>query len=403
MKVLFLANRLPHEGVAGGHRLIYRRMRRLAERGHEVGLASFFRPEDSDAIASLESVLADLRTVPVRRRTVLERGLHDYVNLRLPAIFWKNHSPRLMREIGDMVERTAYDVVIAEFSEMGQYLYRNPHLSAVRKIVSCHRCLTTSFGKYVRTTGVSPLLRLKSLSQIAPLERYEFEMYRAMDHLLTLTPEDRFSLLHYSPELAVSVVPPGIDAGYFSRRSAPSRTDPPIIMMCGYFGEQSNHDAARWFARETWPHVARRWPEARLHFVGRGATESLRRLAKGDRRIVVTEDVDDLRPHRERATVFVNPMRLGSGLRIKVLEAMATELAVVSTSLGMEGIPAQNGVNCFVADTPEMMAESIGWLLADSALRERMGGEGRRMVEARYAEGSTTAELERVLSGVISV
>lgn len=402
MKILFLANRLPHASVAGGHRLIYQRMRLLADRGHQVGLASFVAPGNERFVPSLRERLHEVETVPAPKRRVLVRALRDYPS-PTPAIFWKNYSRAMMRTVGDMVEHGKYDVVVAEFSEMGQYLYRNPYLSAVRKVVSCHRCLTTAFSKYALTPGLSIDLRLKSASQLRKLEAYEFEMYSAMDHILTLTPEDRFALLNHAPELPVSVIPPGIDFDYLDREASPDPSTPPIVMMCGYFADKSNTDAAFWFAQRVWPAVRQAHPYLQLHFVGLGAGKELLHLAARDERIIVDGDVGDLRPYREKARIFINPMRLGSGLRIKVLEAMATALPVVSTSLGVAGIPAQNGENCFIADTPELTAESIGWLLGDAALCDTMGHAAKRMVREKYDIRATTIELEQLFEEVVSI
>ena len=402
MKILVLANRLPHGNVAGGHRLIYQRMRQLADQGHEVGLAAFTTPGDEGHVDGLRTELLEVETVPEKQHRLAVRMFRDYISSSLPAIFWKNYTPAMMRLVGDMVERTKYDVVVAEYGEMGMYLYRNPYLSAVHKVVSCHRCLTTAFSNYAETPGVPLPLRLKSASQVRMLEKFEFEMYSAMDHVLTLTPEDRFTLLNHAPQLPISVIPPGIDFDHLDRQPA-AKPGHPIVMMCGYFADKSNHDAAIWFAREVWPGISKRHPELRCHYVGRGASQEMARLAEKDKRMVVADKVDDLRPYREQATVFINPMRLGSGLRIKVLEAMATGLPVVSTALGVAGIPAQNGVNCFVADTPDLFAESIEWLLNDQRLADSMGAAAKKMVKNKYDIRSTISELEQVLTEVVSM
>ncbi len=403
MKILFLANRLPHKSVAGGHRLIYQRMRLLIEQGHQVGLASFVTPENEKFVPAMHGTLHEIETIPLPPRNILVRAFHDYPSNSLPAIFWKNYSKSMMHTVGDMVERTKYDVVVAEFGEMGMYLYRNPYLSAVRKVVSCHRCLSSAFSKYAQTPGLSPALRLKSATQLRKLEVFEFEMYSAMDHILTLTPEDRFTLLNYAPELPVTVITPGIDLDYLSKKNHPDPNTPPIVMMCGYFADKSNNDGALWFAHEIWPLIRETHPDLQLHLVGVGVSKEIEQLASRDKRIVVVGAVDDLRPYREQARIFINPMRLGSGLRIKVLEAMATALPVVSTSLGVAGIPAQNGVNCFIADTPELTAESIDWLLGDESLGQSMGRAANKMVQEKYDIRFSIRELEQVLKEVVSI
>lgn len=402
MKILFLANRLPHADVAGGHRLIYQRMRTLADRGHAVGLAAFTDKDDCSHLEILSRQLFEVRTLPLKRQWLLVRLFRDYISSSLPAIFWKNYSRHMMRLVGDMVEETGYDLVIAEFGEMGMYLYRNPYLSAVHKVVSCHRCLTTAFSKYAETRGLPVMLRIKSASQVRMLEKYEFEMYSAMDHILTLTAEDRFTLLNYSPQLPVSVIPPGIDFDYLERDGL-NKTPEPVILMCGYFSDKSNHDAALWFMEQIWPRISGKHPTLSCMFIGEGASHEMERTALQTDRIHVVGAVDDLRPYREQASIFINPIRLGSGLRIKVLEAMATGLPVVTTALGAAGMPAQNGVNCFIADTPELFSESIEWLLNDQKLAETMGARGKKMVQSRYNIESTTSGLEQLLTEVVSL
>ncbi len=402
MKILFLANRLPFCDVAGGHRVIYQRMSQLKKRGHQVGLASFISGAGRSHLQKLAAELDEVEVLPQKKHRVAVRALHDYTSRSLPAIFWKNYSRSMMRLIGDMVERTHYDVVMASFGEMGMYLYRNPHLSAVHKVVSCHRCLTSSFAKYAETPGVPLSLRLKSASQLRVLERYEFEMYSAMDHILTLTPEDRFTLLNHAPQLPISVIHPGIDIEFLNRKIN-ARPTGPAIMMCGYFADKSNHDGAVWFTEKVWPRIIKIHPGLRCFFVGEGIQPELKRLADQYDSVHAIGRIDDLRPYREQASVFINPMRLGSGLRIKMLEAMASSLPVVTTGLGAAGIPAQNGVNCFVADTPELFAQSINWLLDDQELARTMGRRAQAMVSANYNIQTAVDELEKVLSEVAGV
>ncbi|RZO87704.1 MAG: hypothetical protein EVA58_02145, partial [Kiritimatiellaceae bacterium] len=198
MKILFITNRLPHADVVGGHRLIYQRMEQLKARGHWVGLIALVMEENRQHLNALQHQFDHVAAIPYIPRPFSHRLLNDYLNPILPAIFWKNHSIEMKKTIGQTAQEHRCDLLIAEFSEMGQYLYRNPYLSAVHKIVSCHRCLSDTFQKYITTPGVPPSIRLKSAIQLERLITYEFEMYNAMDHILTLTPEDRFTLLHHA-------------------------------------------------------------------------------------------------------------------------------------------------------------------------------------------------------------
>ena len=119
--------------------------------------------------------------------------------------------------------------------------------------------------------------------------------------------------------------------------------------------------------------------------------------------ITLISDIENLRPYRKSATVFINPMRLGSGLRIKILEAMGSSLPVVTTSLGAAGIPAQNGVNCLISDTPKEFAESILWLIKDKNLANKIGDNAKLMVEKKYEIQQCINQLETIFIDTISL
>jgi glycosyltransferase involved in cell wall biosynthesis len=119
-------------------------------------------------------------------------------------------------------------------------------------------------------------------------------------------------------------------------------------------------------------------------------------------RIELITDVEDLRPYRKEATIFINPMRLGSGLRIKILEAMGSGLPVVTTSLGAAGLPAQNGVNCLINDTPDGFANAISWLLTDTQLATRIGTRAKQMTSQQYNVHASTSHLERIFNDTIN-
>ena len=218
--------------------------------------------------------------------------------------------------MSEIVQQYQCDLVVAEFSEMGQYLYRNPYLSAVHKIVSCHRCLSDTFEKYIATKGVPLSIRLKSAVQLKRLQTYEFEMYNAMDHSNSHV---RRSL--YTPQRSTSTsylgCSPGIDITALNHASEINKPTQPLLLMCGYFTDKSNRDAALWFIRSIWPRIKKQHPSINCQFVGKGIGSEMRQVAEKDSQIELISEVEDLRPYRKGATIFINPMRLGSGLKLK--------------------------------------------------------------------------------------
>ncbi|MEI8205431.1 MAG: glycosyltransferase [Kiritimatiellales bacterium] len=399
MKILFLTNKLPHAEVAGGHRIIYQRIRHLAERGHQVGLLTFIQDEKKEELDSLRPLLCGLHTLPHPERNIFIRAFHDYLSWSRPAAFWKWYSVDMMKAVGKAAEQGKYDLIIAEFSEMGQFLHKNPYLSAVHKIISCHRCVTAAYEKYTELREVRLKLHLKSIPQLRGLQKYEFNMYRSADRIFVLTPQDRFTMQYYAQDLAVTVVPPGIDVEYLQKH--PPVPKEPIVLLTGFMDDPANEDSVEWFCHHVWPQLRARHPEVKFYIVGASPSPRVCRLARKDKRIIVTGAVEDLRPYRNRARVFVSPVRLGSGMRLKVLEAMAAGLPVVSTSLGMEGIDAQTGVNCLVADTPELFTRSVEWLLTDRNLSARMSRSARELVEREYTLEEGLRRFEKIIQSVV--
>jgi glycosyltransferase involved in cell wall biosynthesis len=150
-----------------------------------------------------------------------------------------------------------------------------------------------------------------------------------------------------------------------------------------------------------WPKLKIRRPNLKFYVVGPGVAPEIEDLAKRDASIIVTGEVDDIRPYLQKAKVFVCPVRLGSGLRVKLLEAMAAGVPVVSTTLGAEGIPLHTGENCMLADKPEIMAENIEMLLSDEDLRKAIARQARTLVQDRFSWERGIDSLEDVFADLI--
>jgi glycosyltransferase involved in cell wall biosynthesis len=147
----------------------------------------------------------------------------------------------------------------------------------------------------------------------------------------------------------------------------------------------ANRDAVMYFLDEIWPLIVARVPDVRVFVVGRAPTPDLMAFAARDARVVATGYVEDIRPIVRQSAVYIVPLRVGGGTRLKVLDAMAMGKALVSTSIGCEGIDVRAGEHLVVADTPEAFAESTVALLGDQARRLQLGRAARELVERCYS------------------
>jgi glycosyltransferase involved in cell wall biosynthesis len=171
------------------------------------------------------------------------------------------------------------------------------------------------------------------------------------------------------------------------------------VLFVGNYLHPPNVEGALWLAREVWPLVRRVRPGARLTLAGRAPPPAIAALAAPD--IQVPGELDDLRPLYARSTLLAAPIFWGSGVRIKLLEALACGLPVVTTALAAEGIDLREGESALFAERPAEFAAAIARLLGDANLRARLGAAGRAIVERDYDAEQVGARLVRLYTGML--
>ncbi|GAI12931.1 unnamed protein product, partial [marine sediment metagenome] len=287
------------------------------------------------------------------------------------------------------------------YSVMGQYLYRNPGLNPrTKRIISCHECYTIARKKVLDLYGIFSIRGLEAVLELYRLEVYEFAMYQDVDKIITLTPQEREGLLRYAPDLAVDVVPHGVDTEKFAPVS-PEEQETSVAFL-GNYPHDPNRDAVMHFIQDIWPYLKKALPGIKFYVIGRDPTPDILAAANGDRDIVVTGTVEDVRDYLGKAKVFVAPVRLGKGFRGKILEAMAMAIPVVTTSLGAEGIPAEDVNSIVIANDPKTFFDRVVRLFKDDELYERLSQNSRQLVEKRFSWEKGIDILEQVLEKTVA-
>jgi glycosyltransferase involved in cell wall biosynthesis len=374
---------------------IYQLIRGLAQH-HEVTCATF--APDAAAERELATLETICRVVSVRgplQRSPLRRA---YTTLAspLPDMALRNATAAYTRALHQELATTSFDIIQAESIEMAGYLLQAQN---AKLLVPRAKLVLDQFNaEYVlqKRAFLTDARRPRrwhaaaySLIQWQKLARYERRVMGRCDAVAVVSEEDRRALHALDAELRIAVIPNGVDTAWFSRTALSGEDAPaPALPDCalvftGTLDFRPNVDAVLWFAREVLPRIRARCPAAHLLVVGKRPAALLHTLAGADTTII--GPVPDARPYIAGATVYVVPMRIGGGVRLKLLEALALEAPVVSTSMGAEGVAGlRGGEHCLLADDAEQYAGAVLRLLADRALGRRFGAAGRVLVRDHY-------------------
>jgi sugar transferase (PEP-CTERM/EpsH1 system associated) len=360
---------------------VFETARHLSGRHRVTLLAQVSHSPEREHVAALEEFCAEVVALPLSEGTGpvlgrLARGL-----LRgMPLIQGMHYDPKLVRELRRLTTLNTYDVIHVEHSFMAPYMAALGAQNRSIKILSMHNIESLRFGRELRVASWGPR-RLALTGDQYLFGCWEQQSVRQFDAIAAVSSAEREWVRNHAPKAEVAVVPNGVNVDYF-KTTGPGRNGRSIVFP-GLMNYPPNADAAEWFCRAVLPLVLKRHPEVSFSIVGDKPLSAVRALARRPH-VEVTGRVADVRPHLDTADAVVVPLRSGAGTRLKILEAMAMQRPVVSTTLGAEGLDVAHGVNILLADTPEDFADHVCALLSDSRLGERLGRAGRQLVETAY-------------------
>ncbi len=308
--------------------------------------------------------------------------------------------PSLQQSLDRTLRAKRFDIVNLEFPYLGHYNLRQapPGEKPPAVVVDSHEIAYDLDRQFAQADG-GVVRRLYGGANWRKLRREELRTYRDADGVYLCSKADEQRLLSEAPGVRTAVVPNAADVEYYQ----PRPTDPPLdgrtVVYFGLLSTIPNIDGVFHFVREIWPRIAEIHPDARCKIIGGRPPPSL--LALAGPRVELTGFVPDLRPHLAAAGAVVVPLRLGGGTRLKIVEAMAMGKAVVSTTLGAEGIEAVPGRDILIEDQPATFADAVNRLLAEPDLARRIGGSARRLAVERYGWSEAAWALDRFYYNIL--
>jgi len=383
-RLLVLSHRVPFPPHNGAALRTFNILRLLARDFDITGLC-FDRVDPATAHLPLSDRLAGLApygrfsAYPIPQEHSRARLGYDHARSVIsgrPYTWYTHDSAPFVRRLTDLLRRERFDLVHVDSLDLVRML------SFVRDlpVVCTHHNVESSLLRRRAVAAVRGGQRAYYAFQAKLVERAEREWLPRVQLNIAVSSTDAAALAALAPRAQIAVVPNGVDVEYFTPRDGPQSG----CVFVGGTGWHPNRDALEWFASAIAPRLAASGDAAVATWVGR-ATEGERRRYDGVPGVRLTGYVDDVRPYLAAAACFIAPLRVGGGTRLKLLDAWAMGKAIVSTSIGAEGLDARHNVDILLADTEAAFAEAIASVLGDAGLRDRLGRAGRRTAEERFS------------------
>jgi len=382
---------------SGGDIRSYNIARQLAAQ-HDL---TFFSYYDGSPDAEYEKTLCDhfpgaaCVCTGERHDTPLRRGL-DYVSRlprQAPYAVSRFASGAVAQQLKRWYAEQAFDVAICDFLDAAVNF---PEELTIPTVLFQHNVESEIWRRHA-TNGSSGLKKVVYGLEFSKMQRYEQEMVRRFHHVIAVSEHDQKLMSAWVDPARLSVVPTGVDTEQF-RPGAQAAQKESLVLFVGAMDWEPNVDAVEYFCREIWPGVLARIPNAQFRIVGRNPGSRVQRLACSS--VEVTGRVPSVVDHLREAAVVVVPLRVGGGTRIKIYEAMAVGKAVVSTSVGAEGLDVHHGKDILLSDTPADFAESVGTLLQDAEKRNRIARAASELA-ANYGWPLIGTKFAQILDKVI--
>ena len=379
MKILMLVPFLPNTQTSGGQTRWYNIIKYLSK-SHDITLFSMLKDESEKRyVPELEKYCREVRVFtrpksPWTLKNVILAEFGPY-----PLVVIRNLSLTEKEAVKQELEREKYDLIHAEA------FYVMPHIPQTKiPIILVEQTIEFMVYKHYVDNEVPFYLKPFYMLDVIKLKYWEKHFWGKARQLVAVSDEDRKVMQDIIPGIDVGIIPNGVDTEYYMGKKIERKTPARILYGVTNFEWLQNQEASELLIKDVWPYVKKKMPEAKIWIVGRKIPEWIKELSRKDESIELTENIPDARDAYRRASVMVAPIKGAGGTRLKILEAMAAGLPVVSTSIGVAGLNITHGAQALISDTYEGLADEAVRLLKDPVLAEKIGRQGQIHVKANF-------------------
>lgn len=403
MKILFLSQIVPYPPHGGVLQRGYNIIREIAK-DNDVYLLAFIHPDTlpsqhlvDESKRHLEGICKEVHYFSLWPKKSM---LHKYIAFiigffySLPFSVLAHKSSDFKNKITDLVNREGIEIVHIDTVGLSQY---KKYIGDLPSIVTHHNIESSLMARRSKVES-NWFTRYYVAKQSEKLKKYEIDESKKYFINVMMSAADEKELLDMSPGVKTAIVPNGVDVDYFKRVEGEEEQ---AIIYTGGMNMFANKDAVMHLLDDIWPLVKTKIPNIKFYIIGQDPPKELLRLSKEEAGIEVLGYVDDIRPYVAKSAIYVVPLRVGGGTRLKVLDALAQGKAIISTSIGCEGIEVTDRENIYIEDSDSEFASSIIELLNNKKRRKILGDNARKLAVDKYAWPSIAKYLLRAYKNTL--
>lgn len=396
MRILWIARTCPYPANDGEKIRVFNLIKNLSH--HDITLV--FRAMhggELDGMATLRKYCREVKYAYIPSPNLnLRRAIWclPFIFSRYPISLATVYFKEIADILYDLCSKNTYDVVQIEHSSLTIYMDKLNFKNNPYTILSMHNVDCIRNDRVITNTQFGIYKLFLYYNQLR-FRKWETESLSRYDQIVAVSPNDKESIEQMGISGDIGIVPNGVDTEALQMKAG--KGDASSIIFVASMDSESNHDGALFFLISIFPKIKLKVPSVSLYLVGRNPKDSLKAF-DNEEDIFVTGEVPAVTEFYEKAAVAVVPLRSGGGTRLKILEAMALGIPVVSTSIGCEGLNVEDGKHLLVADDPDLFADAVIELLHNKELSRTLTLASRKTVEEQYDWRSIAALQDRIYS-----
>ncbi|MBZ0182344.1 MAG: glycosyltransferase family 4 protein [Melioribacteraceae bacterium] len=398
MKILHISPKLPYPTNDGGKIAIYGNLKYLKERGHEIYFVAYKKDSDLNKCIPHLETLADIDVLEVDTENSILGGILNLFS-KVPYNVSKYHSQELKFHIISLFKKKKFDIVIIENLHMGYIVDTIKSISSIPVVLRQHN-LEMKIMKRFSEAEKNPLLKFYSILQYKKFIKYEPELCEKFDKVVMITDHDKKEILELSNNIKSTTIPAGVKKDLLTIEI--KEKEPYSLFHIGHLDWFPNLDAIKYFLNEILPQIVKKEPRTKFYIYGGMLPNGVVIPELVKENVIQKGFVDDLWSDIADKQLAVVPLRIGSGMRLKIVELLAAGHNILSTSIGCEGINVEDKKHLLIADNKNEFAQIALDFFNGKYNSEAMIQNGRKLIEDNYIWEKIAERFEQTFQKLIS-